>query len=146
MGNLKGSNQVSGNYGRLWWDGELIAEVESFEAKLSIEREDTGFIGEMAMDSKITGYKGEGSFRVKKFYSRGIEKIAKAVRDGRDPRSELVGRIKDPDGKGTERVVLSNVWFNEVTLMKFERGALLNEEFSFGFTDFDFPDVIALDQ
>ncbi|QEK11695.1 terminase [Crassaminicella thermophila] len=142
MGKIPGNRQISGKYGMLYWDGEPIYEVEAFEAKLTINREDVQQVGEGANDSKITGYKGEGMFRVKKVFSRGQKKIAQAIKEGRDPRSQLVGKLADPDSYGTERVVLNNVWFNEVILMQFEVGQVLNREFPFGFTDWDFPDLI----
>lgn len=144
MAKPKGLNQIAGTHGYLWWDGEQVFEVESFEAKITANREDVQM--GMDVDSKVTGFKGEGTLKIKKVFSRGISKLLDAWKKGTDPRSQLVGKLADPDavGQQSERVVINNVWFNELTLMQFEKGQVLSVEFPFGFTpsDVDFPDQI----
>lgn len=146
MAKIQGFRQINGSWGQLWWDGELIYEVESFDAKVTVEREDVVMAGTLDIDSKMTGLKGEGTFRVKKVFSRGLKKLLSAWKEGRDIRSQLIGKLADPDAYGTERVVINNVWFNELTLMQFEKGPL-TREFPFGFTpsDVDFPDLIEVE-
>jgi len=134
---------MSGSHGYVWWDGDLLYEISKFEATLKVERDDVKFAGDMMKDTKLTGLGGEFSFTVKKVYSRGQIKLAKALRAGKDPRSQLVGTLDDPDAYGRETVVLSNCAFNDVTLMTFESGSLGEEEFSGVFTDFDYPDTVA---
>lgn len=144
MANIRGNNQISGSWGQIWWDGELIFELESFEAKVTAEREDV-VIG-MNKDSKLVGLKGEGTIKVKKVFSRGKKNLLEAWKKGQDPRSTLVGKIKDPDtvGNQSERISIGNVWFDELTLMQFETGKKSEEEYKFGFTaeDADFIDTI----
>lgn len=146
MPKVRGYNVISGSWGQVWWDGELIMEVSSFEARVIPDRADVNMAGSLDTDSKIIGLKGEGSMRVKKMFTRGVNKILKAWNAGEDPRSQLIGKLKDPNtiGKQSERVVLDNVWFNEMTLMQFETGQLLEREIPFGFTpgDADFQDTI----
>lgn len=134
---------MSGTFGTLYWDGEPVYEVNSFEAKLKVNRETVTFAGEMAEDSKLMGTAGEWSFKVKKIFSRGQTKIASAIKNGEDPRCQFIGAVSDPDAYGSERVVLYNCWFGDLTLMSFETGKVMEEEFSGGFTDFDFPDTVA---
>lgn len=143
---LEGFRQINGSFGQIWWDGELLVEIDSFEAKVTANREDVMMAGSLDIDSKITSLKGEGSFKIKKVYSRGVKSIVESWRNGNDIRAQLVGKLKDPDtikGQG-ERVVINNVWFNEMTLMQFELGQKLEREFPFGFTvsDVEFPDEI----
>ena len=133
---------ISGTHGFLYWDGEIVFEVISFEAKLKPNRESISFAGDMVSDSKLIGLDGEFSFKLKKVFSRGQIKLANAFKAGRDPRSQLIGKLADPDAYGSERVVLNNCWFNEVTLMNFESGKISEDEFGGGFTDWSFPDVI----
>jgi hypothetical protein len=144
MTKLKGRNQVSGTFGKLWWDGELIAEISDFEAKVTANRETIQL--DMDEDSKLVGLKGEVNFKVKKFYSRGKKKLLEAWKKGEDPRSTLVGKVDDPDavGKQSERVSIGNVWFDDLTLLKFEKGKPMEEEFKGGFTpsDASFLDTI----
>lgn len=146
MAQPKAMNQINGTWGMVWWDGEQVFEVESFEAKITANREAVTMAMSLDEDSKIIGLKGEGTLTIKKVYSRGIAKLLDAWRKGNDPRSQLVGKLADPDavGKQSERVVIGNVAFNELTLMQFEMGQKLTREFPFGFTpsDVDFPDRI----
>jgi len=146
MSILKGHQQLNGSWGQLWWNGELIIEVESFEAKVTANREDVPIANSLDVDSKITSLKGEGSFKIKKVFTRGINQMLKNWNSGHDIRAQLVGLLSDPDtsNKQKERVVINNVWFNELTLMQFELGQKLEREFSFGFTpsDVESPDTI----
>jgi hypothetical protein len=144
MAKIRGNNQVNGSWGQVWWDGELVFELETFEAKVTTEREDVS-IG-MDKDSKLIGLKGEGTLKVKKVFSRGKKKLLAAWKLGEDPRSTLVGKLKDPDtiGKQSERVSIGNVWFDELTLIQFEKAKKGEDEYKFGFTpsDADFIDTI----
>ena len=134
---------MSGTFGMLYWDGDPIFEVNAFEATLKLNREGVTFAGDMMEDSKLTGTAGEFTFKVKKVFSRGQIKLAEEIKRGRDPRSQLIGKLSDPDAFGSERVVLDNCWFGDLVLMAFESGNLLEEEFTGGFTDFSFPDLVA---
>lgn len=144
MSKVTGRNQISGNWGQLWWNGELVYEIQSFEAKVTPNREDVQ-IG-MDVDSKIISLKGEGTMKVKKVFSRGKKKLLDAWRKGEDPRSKFVYKLSDPDtvGRQVEQGVINNVWFNEMTLSQFEMGQKLEEEYTFGFTpsDADFIETI----
>jgi len=144
MAKLRGNNQINGSWGQVWMDGELVFEVESFEAKVTANRE-TVIIG-MDEDSKLTGLKGEGAIKVKKVFDRGKKALLEAWKKGEDPRSTLVGKLKDPDtvGKQSSRVSIGNVWFDELTLMQFEQAKKLEDEYKFGFTpsDADYLDTI----
>lgn len=141
-----GKHQINGGWGQLWWEGELLVEISSFEAKVTANREDV-LIG-LSTDSKLVSLAGEGTFTVKKVYSRNKKKYLDAWKKGEDIRTTFVGKIEDPDtpGKQSERISISNVWLNELTLMQFEHGSLATEEYSFGFTpqDASFLDVISV--
>lgn len=144
MAKLDGFRQILGTHGQMWWDNELIYEVESIEAKTTAVREKVVMAGSMDEDSKIVGFKSEGKFKIKKVYSRGVEKIVSSWKQGKDVRSKLVIKLADPDAYGTERVVIDDVWFNEVTLAQFEMGKKLDRTYSFGFKleNVDYPDLI----
>ncbi|MDF2546145.1 MAG: terminase [Anaerosolibacter sp.] len=140
---IPGYRQINGRWGEVWLDGDLVSEIEEFESKITANREDVEMAGSLSVDSKITSLKGEGSMKLKKVYSRGVQKLLRAWQAGRDPRCQIVGKLKDPDAYGTERVVIDNVWFNELTLMQFTKGPLTTD-LPFGFTpeDVRFPDLI----
>ncbi|MBM6824789.1 phage tail tube protein [Veillonella magna] len=133
----RGRRRWNGNHGRVWWDGELLFEISKFEAKVTAEREDV-YIGN-SIDSKITGLKGEGTLTIRSVINRNINAYLEEWKAGRDPRATLVGLLADPDAVGgqNERISLDNVWFNELLLLAFEKGKVVEKEFSFGFTPED---------
>ena len=87
-------------------------------------------------DSKLMGVDYEFSYTVRKVYSRG-KAIADGHKKGQDTRHTLVARLEDPDNGGYATIQLDNCWYNDVSLMNFENGKIVEEEFSGGFTDHD---------
>lgn len=141
-----GNKHLTGTHGKLWWDGYPIFEIKKFESKVKPKRE-TIYV-DMDEDSKIVSLAGEGSFTVQKIFSRGMKKLLESYNAGQDPRATLTGLLSDPDavGKQQERVTYHNVWFTELTLQSFEKGAVIEQEFPFGFTPstVDMQDEIAI--
>jgi len=133
---------ANGTYGRVWVNGELWAEVDSFEAKVTVNYEDVNFAGEGATFKKAIGWAGEGTMTIKKIYSRVQKKMAADVRTGVYPRFEFVGKLADPDAHGAERVALYDVTINEFMLLKFEQKTVGSEEVPFAFSDYNMVDLI----
>ena len=129
----RGRRRWNGNHGRVWWDGELLFEISKFECKVTAQREDV-VIGN-SVDSKVVGLKGEGSITIKSVINRNINAYLEEWKNGHDPRATIVGLLEDPDAvEGqVERCSIDNVWFNELTLMSFEKGNVVTKEFPFGF-------------
>jgi hypothetical protein len=130
---IPGYRQVSGSYGMIWWDGERIAEVLEFEAKVVANREDVLQAGSNDIDSKMMSLKGEGRMKLKKVYSRGAKKLLKAWQNGNDPRSKLKARVNDPDAYGAESCDIDGVWFNDLNALQFAVGQKTETEYTFGF-------------
>ncbi|SFB62587.1 Phage tail tube protein [Cohnella sp. OV330] len=133
---------INGVYGRVWVGGELWAEVDKFEAKVSVNYEDVSFAGSGATFKKATGWTGEGSMTVKKIYSRVQRAMADSVRKGIYPRFEIMGAVNDPDAYGGERVALHDVTIGEFFLLQFETKKLGSEEIPFAFSDYEMVDKI----
>lgn len=134
---------INGTYGRVWVNGELWAEVDAFEAKVTVQYEDVNFANEPGTFKKATGWTGEGSMTIKKIYSRVQRAMAANVKKGIYPRFEFVGKVADPDARGAERVALHDVTINEFNLLKFEQKSLGSEDVSFAFSDYDMVDLIS---
>lgn len=132
---------MSGTHGSVYWDGDIVFEVSKAESSIKTDREDITFTGDMWKDSKLMALGGEFSLTVRKVYSR-AKALAEAFSKGKDPRSELVYKLDDPDAFGAERVALHNCWFNDLTLSSFENGKIVEEEFSGGFTSFNYLDSV----
>lgn len=131
-----GNRVISGAYGELWWGNLKIAEVKSLKAKITVNREDVQ-LG-ISVDSKMVGLVGEGDLVLEKCFTR-AKPIIQKWQKGMDERVRFVGAIKDPDATGSqeERVSIDNVWFKELPLIQFEKGAKMTEEIPFGFTPED---------
>jgi len=142
----RGRRRWNGSYGRVWWDGLMLFEISKFECKVTADREDV-LIGN-SKDSKIVSLTGEGSFTIKSVINRNINRYLEAWKNGHDPRANLVGLIDDPDAvEGQkERCSLDNVWFNELALVNFEKGQVVEKEFPFGFTPEDASFIETIDE
>nr|WP_303815414.1 phage tail tube protein [Selenomonas ruminantium] len=120
--------------------------MSKFNGKVVADREDV-LIGN-SKDSKIVSLTGEGSFTIKSVINRNINKYLEEWKNGHDPRANLVGLIDDPDAvdEQKERCSIDNVWFNELTLMNFEKGQVVEKEFPFGFTPEDASFIEIVDE
>lgn len=123
-----------------WIDGEKIFEFSKIELKVTANREDVQ-IG-IDVDSKITGLKGEGSYTVKKVYTR-AKAILESWKKGKDVRCQIIAKLKDPDAVNgqTERWSANNVWHNELPVVNWEKGGIVEEETSIGFTPSDLQNL-----
>lgn len=51
---ITGNRQINGSFGSLWLDNEKVAEILSFEAKVTAERKDVLQAGSNDVDSKLS--------------------------------------------------------------------------------------------
>ena len=107
---------LSGTWGQVWLNGDLVAECFGLQAKMAYNKEEVPICGQMGVDTKITSYKGSGSMRMHKVSSRMARAIGADIRNGKDVRFTIISKLADPDGYGTERVALKNVSFDDLTL------------------------------
>ena len=59
MSNLQANRTLSGSFAEVWVDGARIAELSQLTLTVKVQREKVQF--GMDVDSKITGYAGEGT-------------------------------------------------------------------------------------
>ena len=133
---------INGTHGTVFLDGEEVAEVKSFQAKLEFQKEEVKIAGKMATGTKYMGYSGKGSLALHKVNSRMIKAIGQQIKEGKEPRFTIIGKLADPDADGVERIAINNVSFDDLTLFDFEVGAVGQVECPFTFTDYDFLDLI----
>ena len=79
MSKLRGNRTLTGTWGEIWVDGELIAELSKIEVKVSANREDVQL--DIDVDSKMTGIKGEFTLTIKKAYP--LQQGAGELEEGR---------------------------------------------------------------
>ena len=137
---IKGNKTLSGTWGELWVDGEKIFEFTKIELKVTANREDVQ-IG-LDVDSKITGLKGEGSYTVKKVYTR-AKSVLDSWKKGKDVRCQIIAKLGDPDAVNSqiERWSVANVWHNEIPVVNWEKGGIIEEEMTIGFTPGDMTNL-----
>ncbi len=133
---------ISGTWGEVWLDGDKVSECYGLQAKVSFNKEDIALCGQMASDKKVTSIECTGSLRMHKVTSRMALAIGENIRNGKDVRFTIVSKLKDPDAYGAERVVLSNVSFDDLTLADWEAKSVGKVECPFTFTDYEFLDEI----
>lgn len=140
---IRGNQVLSGTWGELWIDGQAILEFKKVEAKTSANREDVQM--GIDVDSKMTGLKGEITVTVNKVYSS-YNEVMKNYTQGKDVRSQVIAKIGDPDAVNgqIERWSLDNVWWNDIPLFIAEKGALVEEELTGGFTPSDAVNLDAI--
>lgn len=138
--NIRGNRTLSGTWAEVWWNGFRILEVSKITAKVTVNREDVQ-LG-LDVDSKITGWKGEGTVSMIKVFTR-FEDVRQEVARGHDPRGTIITKLKDPDATGgqTERYQIGNVAMSEFGF-EYEKGAVVKQEVPFSFTP---SDMINLD-
>lgn len=139
---IRGSQTLSGTWGEVWIDGDKVLEVSKCEMKTTANREDVQI--DIDVDSKITGLKGEFTLTTKKVYSRFAD-VFENWKKGIDQRVQIISNLKDPDAvRGQmERYSAENCWFNEIPNVNWEKGGIIEEEISGGFTP---TDMINLDR
>lgn len=133
---------ISGTWGEVWLDGDKVSECYGLQAKVSFNKEDIALCGQMASDKKVTSIECTGSLRMHKVTSRMALAIGENIRNGKDVRFTIVSKLKDPDAYGAERVVLSNVSFDDLILADWEAKSVGKVECPFTFTDYEFLDEI----
>lgn len=142
MDSVRGNQTLSGTWSEVWMNGDKVFETKKINAKIGVNREDVQ-LG-VDVDSKMTGLKGEGSLTIAKVFSR-YEDIRQSYSRGEDVRSQIITKLADPDtiGKQQERYSIDNVWFNDLPIINYEKGAVIEEELPFGFTP---SDMVNLDR
>lgn len=135
---------MSGTWGEVWLDNEYVAEVYSFSAKISYSKQAIARCGQMAGDQKVTSYTGAGSIGMHKINSRMAELMGDKIRDGKDVRFTIIAKLADPDAYGAERVRVSNVSFDDLTLADWQADTPGKVEAPFTFTDYDFLDSVSI--
>ncbi len=142
MGKIKGNKTLTGSWGEVWVNGEKIWELSKIEQKITANREDVQ-LG-LDVDSKMTGMKGEFTLTVKKVYTRFWD-IVEDMKKGLDTRVQIISKLADPDAVNAqeERYSTDNCWFNDLPIVNYEMGALIEQEFTGGFTP---SDMVNLDR
>lgn len=142
MSKFNHNQVIRGTFGKVWLDGERMSSVKSFEAKLSYTYEDMDVNGDMVTKKRLMGMAISGTLTLFKVDSFVIRKYQKIAASGEVPELTIVAALDDPSNDGVERVSLTDVKLDEITLSKFENKTLTEEEVPFTAGGYEFLDLI----
>lgn len=136
MANLQANRTLSGSFAEVWVDGAKIAELSELTLTVKLQREEVQ-LG-MDVDSKITGYAGEGTMVLKQVYTRFYEVLEQA-KSGVDKRCTITTALKDPDALDgmEERYSVSNVAFDQLPFINYKMGQVNEQKMEFRFRPTD---------
>lgn len=137
----KASRIISGTWGQVWLDGVYVAEADGLQAKVSFNREQIKQCRKLTSGRKLMSIEGTGSLSMYKVTSRMAEALSK-VKAGTDPAFTIISKLDDPDAYGAERIVLSGVTFDDLTLADWKAGEIGKVEAPFAFEDYELVDTI----
>ena len=89
---------------------------------------------------KLTGISGTGTVRIYNATSRLIQAEAQAPKNGQDLRHTLISNLDDPDNPSNQRISVTGVSFDDLTLADWEAAKPGQIEAPFTFEDFDVLD------
>lgn len=141
--NVKANQIIRGTYGRVWIDGELFANVKSFEAKITLNYEEVDLSNDLGKHQRYIGFTGEGTMTLHKVDSKILAKLAKGIKSGELPEISIVGKLEDPTALGAERISFTEVTIDEVMALKYENATIGEEEVPFKFADYEPLDLIS---
>lgn len=142
MKELRPEQVINGSWGEVWLDGDYMAEITGFEAKIEIEYEDVNRPRKLGKGKKMIGFEGAGSLKFHKVTSRFIRLISEKLKEGRQVSVTIISKLDDPDSLGAERIVVKNATFTDLTLANWEAKTKGEGESPFNFDDWDLLDII----
>lgn len=143
MAGLYANRVLSGSFAEIWIDGNRIAEASGIQMTVKMQRSDVQ-IG-MDVDSKITGWKGEGQLRLRQVFSRFFD-IVEGAREGRDIRVTITTALKDPDSMNgeEERYSVDNVALDSLPLVNYAAGKVNEQVVPFRFLPSELKQLSAI--
>lgn len=143
MKSYEAKNAINGKGGEVWVDGEYVAEVIAFQAKVTLQKEKVTQSGNRPEGQKVVGRECKGTIKMNKVGSFFINKMSDDLKELKTTTATIISKLHDPDAKGDERVELLGCTFDELTLADWEAGKLGEESIPFDFEDWNILDSIA---
>lgn len=122
---------ILGTFGRVFINNKRIANIKSFELKASMNYEEIDVNGNLIKQYKYTGSSLAGTMEVHKVDSYNINLVKDAIKTGVMPDIKIVGELTDPNIDGDEAIEITNVYFDEATLLAFTNGEVRDESTAF---------------
>ena len=133
---------ILGTHGKLFINNVRCAEIKSFELKASLNYEDINLNGNLITQYKYTGTTLTGTLVVHKVSSYNINLVKDAIKTGVMPSIKFMAELSDPNVNGDEAIEVSDVMFDEATLMAFANGEVREESVAFRAGDYNYLSTI----
>ncbi|MCX8132019.1 MAG: phage tail tube protein [Clostridia bacterium] len=133
---------INGTYGQVWLNDSEVMEAYALQAKVEKKKEEISICGRAGTESKMVGFNGKGTLKIRKVSSRMGRLLAEGLRKGQDTRFQIISKLADPDSFGAERILLKNVSFDDLTLADWEAAKAGSTDIPFTFSDFEYMDSI----
>lgn len=139
---MKAENCILGTWGRLYVNNVRVANIKSFELKASMNYEDILVNGNLITQSKYKGATLTGTMVVHKVNSYNINLVKDAIKTGVMPNIKFMGELSDPNVNGDEAIEVTDVMFDEATLLSFANGEVREESTAFRAGDYNYLSTI----
>lgn len=126
----------SGTFGSMWLNGEQMSECYGLQIKVSKTKESVPRCGATVEGNKFMSAKITGSVKLYNATSRLIRTQADDLKAGRDTRFTIVSKLDDPDNPDIQRVQVTGVSFDDLTLADWEAAKIGTIEAPFTADDF----------
>jgi hypothetical protein len=136
---------ISGTWGEVWLDSDYVSECYGCKLAAKFTKEKIPRAGHMITDNKITSIEATGSLKLYKCNSRMARAIGDKIKNGKDVRFTIISKLDDPDAYGAERVSVTGVSFDDLTIADWEVGKIGQIESPFTYSDYDYLDKISED-
>lgn len=110
-----------------------MAETTALEAKLKITKSDVNQTGTLEKGQKITGLEGTGTLKLNHVSSFMLMVYLESIKRGVMPEVTIISKLEDPAALGVERIKLTGVSVDELTLADWEAGKLGEQSYPFTF-------------
>lgn len=110
----------SGTFGEVWLGGEQVAECYGCQIKVNKNKEKIPRCGAFVEGSKLMSANITGSLQLYNATSRMIELQAADLKAGRDSLFTIISKLDDPDNPSIQRVRVTGVSFDDLTLADWE--------------------------
>ncbi len=139
-----GTNRfLTGSTGKLWFDGELMANLKKVDVKVEGNFEDVTVAGDYATYPQYTGYSVSGSVVFAKINSSVLAKYLAAYKTGVMPDLKIISKLTDVNTGASERAAITGTVLTTLPLMGFEAKALVDEEFPLKASGYELLEAIA---
>lgn len=139
---MNGNSVILGTFGKLYINNVRVAEIKSFELKASLQYEDILVNGNLITQSKYKGATLTGTMVVHKVNSFNIKLVKDAIKTGVMPSIKFMGELADPNIDGDEAIEVTDVMFDEATLLSFANGEVREESTAFRAGDYNYLSTI----